>query len=76
MKKAMMGSMTDSVIKSASCACLVVKPQVRHVRMYCQQQPSHTGQCSSAPHAVQLQVGILSWYLRVAALGVRMPGLR
>lgn len=40
MKKAMMGSMTDSVIKSASCACLVVKPQVRHTHLKCQHQLS------------------------------------
>jgi nucleotide-binding universal stress UspA family protein len=30
MKKAMMGSMTDSVIQRVSCPCLVVKPQVGH----------------------------------------------
>jgi hypothetical protein len=76
MKKAMMGSMTDSVIKSASCACLVVKPQVRHAHLYWQQQPSRTSQCSSTPHIVQLHVCILSWHLHVAALGALLHGPR
>lgn len=37
MKKAMMGSMTDSVIQKVSCPCLVVKPQVRPSQHMAQQ---------------------------------------